>query len=55
MAGYIHEFLKTALIEAPFELTDTNIKRLHPAVATKLTNKIGVGAKAEDAGRHSCA
>lgn len=55
MAGYIHEFIKTALIEAPFELTDTNIKRLRPAVATKLMNEMGAGVKVGDAGGHSCA
>lgn len=55
MAGYIHEFLKAVLIEAPFELTDANLKRMRPAVATKLMNSIGTGIKIEDAGRHSCA
>ena len=54
-AAYIHEFLKAVLVEAPFELTDENLKLMRPAIATKLMNSIGTGIKVEDVGGHSCA
>lgn len=56
LAKYLHAYLRNTLVEAPFELTDANLKKLHPAVATRLANAIGgTEIKIVDAGGHSCA
>lgn len=52
-ADYRFEILRKILFEAPFELTDTNIKDIDPEIALKVLDAVGLGPAALEGRKNS--